>query len=237
MRSVSIPDAVRRHLDAEPRIDVSRHPIALSFADGVLTMEGELASLGAKKIALERAASVPGVEHIVDRLRVAPARAMGDAEIRDHVRDLLLEEPALQPLARAPSPDGGAALRPDVVLGALGISVVQGVVTLDGIVPSLAHKRLAGVLAWWVPGVRDVVNGLEVAPPEEDDDGEISDAVRLALEKDPLVDASQLGVSTHRAVVTLTGVVRCEVERQAAERDAWCVFGVDGVRSDIRVRG
>lgn len=237
MRPVSIPDAVRRRLCAESRVDVLRHPIALSFTDGVLTMEGELADLGAKKVALERAAAVPGVEHIVDRLCVAPARAMGDAEIRDHVRDLLLEEPALQPLAWAQAPpDLRVALRPQVVLGTIGISVARGVVTLDGIVPSLAHKRLAGVLAWWVPGVRDVVNGLEVAPPEEDDDGEISDAVRLVLEKDPLVDASQLGVSTHRAVVTLSGVVRCDAERQAAERDAWCVFGVDGVKSDIQVR-
>lgn len=234
----SVVDAVRRHLDAEPRIDVLHHPIALSFADGVLTMEGELADLRAKKIALERAASVTGVNHIVDRLRVAPARIMGDAEIRDHVRDLLLEEPTLQPLAWAPPPpEAGLALRPDVVLGTIGISVARGIVTLDGLVPSLSHKRLAGVLTWWVPGVRDVVNGLEVVPPEEDDDGEISDAVRLVLEKDPLVDASQLGVSTHQAVVTLTGVVRCDVERQVAERDAWCVFGVDGVTNEIEVRG
>jgi osmotically-inducible protein OsmY len=235
--SVSIPYVVRRHLGAEPRVDVSHHPIALSFEDGVLTMEGELADVGAKKIALERAAAVPGVEHIIDRLSVAPARTMGDAEIRVHVRDLLLEEPELQPLARTPpAPEAGAALRPDLVLGTIGISVARGVVTLDGMVPSLAHKRLAGVLAWWVPGVRDVVNGLEVVPPEEDDDGEISDAVRLVLEKDPLVDASQLGVSTRRAVVTLTGVVRCDVERRVAERDAWCVFGVDGVESEIEVR-
>ncbi len=237
MRSVSILDTVRRHLDAEPRVDVSRHPIALSFTDGILTMEGELGDVGAKKIALERAASVGGVRHIVDRLRVAPARRMGDAEIRDHVRDLLLEEPALQPIARGPpSPETGVALPPDLILGTIGISVAHGVVTLDGIVPSLAHKRLAGVLAWWVPGVRDVVNGLEVVPAEEDDDGEISDAVGLVLEKDPLVDASQIRVSTHRAVVTLSGVVRCDVERQAAERDAWCVFGVDGVRDHIEVR-
>lgn len=232
----SVLHAVRRHLDAEQRVDAARHPVALSFADGVLTMDGELADLRAKKVALECAAAVPGVVHIVDRLRVVPARTMGDGEIRDHVRDLLLEEPELQPLTRAAPVDAGAALRPDVALGAIGVSVAQGVVTLDGIVPSLAHKRLAGALAWWVPGVRDVVNGLEVAPPEEDDDGEISDAVRLVLEKDPLVDASQLGVSTEGSVVTLTGVVRCDVEGQAAERDAWSVFGVDGVRSEIRVR-
>ncbi len=149
MISISVLDAVRHKLDAEARVGVARHPIALSLADRVLTMEGELADLGAKKIALERAASVPGVEHIVDRLRVAPARAMGDAEIRDHVRDLIWEEPALQPLARAkPSAYGGEALRPDIVLGTIGISVADGVVTLDGLVPSLAHKRLAGVLAW-----------------------------------------------------------------------------------------
>ena len=231
-------DAVRCRLGAEPRVDVLRHAVALSFADGVLTMEGELADVGAKKIALGRAASVPGVEHIVDRLRVAPARMMGDAEIRDHVRDLLSEEPELQPLVRAPpAPERGEALRSDTILGTIGISVGDGVVTLDGLVPSLAHKRLAGVLAWWVPGVRDVVNGLEVVSPEEDDDGEITDAVRLALEKDPLVDAIEVNVSTRRAVVTLSGVVPCDVERQAAERDAWCVFGVDGVRSEIEVRG
>jgi hypothetical protein len=26
---------------------------------------------------------------------------------------------------------------------------------------------LAGVLAWWVPGVRDVVDGIELDPPEK----------------------------------------------------------------------
>ena len=92
------------------------------------------------------------------------------------------------------------------------------------------------MLAWWIPGVRDVVNGLEVVPGEEDDDSEITDAVRLALEMDPLVDADEVAVSTRQAVVTLRGVVRSDVQRRAAERDAWCVFGVDGVRSELRVR-
>jgi osmotically-inducible protein OsmY len=47
--------------------------------------------------------------------------------------------------------------------------VVDGdVVTLNGQVPSLSHKRLAGVLAWWVPGVRDVVDGLAVEPTQSD---------------------------------------------------------------------
>jgi osmotically-inducible protein OsmY len=232
-----VVEVVRHRLGAEPRIGAAQHAVALSFAEGVLTMEGEVADVGAKKLALERAAAVTGVEHIVDRLRVSPARHMGDAEIRDHVRDLLTGEPTLQPLVLAPPPGGGAGSPRGAAAGAIGLSVSDGVVTLDGPVPSLAHKRLAGVLAWWVPGVRDVVNGLEVTSPEADDDGELTDAVRIALEKDPLVDASQLGVSSHRSVVLLRGVVRSEVERRAAEWDAWCVFGVDGVKSEIEVRG
>jgi len=228
-------EEIRHRLAAEPRLHGRRVEVAL---DGrVVTLEGEVADLAAKKVALEVAASVPGVEHIVDRVRVQPATRMGDDEIRDHVRDLLLEEPALQPLLRAPpAPAEAAGLAPQAVLGAIGLSVAQGVVTLDGYAPSLAHKRLAGVLAWWVPGVRDVVNGLEVVPPEEDDDGEITDAVRIALEKDPLVDAGEVGVSTRSAVVTLGGVVPCETQRRAAERDAWGVFGVDGVQNQIQVR-
>ncbi|NIO09735.1 MAG: BON domain-containing protein, partial [Deltaproteobacteria bacterium] len=38
--------------------------------------------------------------------------------------------------------------------GEIEIEVENGVVVLNGHVPSMSHKRLAGVLAWWVPGSR-----------------------------------------------------------------------------------
>lgn len=230
-------EAVRAALAAEARIDFPRHRLALDFEDGVLTLDGELDSLAAKKLALERAGAVPGVGHLVDRLRVAPARSMGDAEIRDHVRDALLGEPALQACALGVrnGPAARAVRRPPGPAGELEVSVRDGVVTLDGEVPSLSHKRLAGVLAWWVPGTRDVVNGLEVSPPEPDSDAEITDAVRLALEKDPLLDADRIQVGTRRSVVTLTGVVPSVPQREMAEDDAWFVFGVDEVVNRIAV--
>jgi osmotically-inducible protein OsmY len=202
-------------------------------------MEGELPGVAAKKLALERAAAVAGVHSIVDRIRVEPARRMGDAEIRDHLRDTLLSEPAFQ----------GCALRlstgrpPRVAAGggepggcALELSVEEGVVTMSGEVPSLTHKRLAGVLAWWVPGTRDVVNGIEVVPPEEDGDAEVTDAVRIVLEKDPLVDAADVQVSTHAREVTLEGAVVSPEQREMAEADAWYVFGVDRVVDRLEVR-
>jgi osmotically-inducible protein OsmY len=92
------------------------------------------------------------------------------------------------------------------------------------------------VLAWWVPGGRDVVNGLEVSPPEEDTDDEVTDAVRLVLEKDPFINADQIRVSTRNFVVTLDGVVRSPGQKQMAEHDAWYVFGVDNVINRLQVQ-
>jgi osmotically-inducible protein OsmY len=114
--------------------------------------------------------------------------------------------------------------------------VADGVVTLAGRVISLSHKRLAGVLAWWVPGCRDVVNRLEVAPPEQDNDDEIGDALRLALEKDPLVHADQIRVSVRNRVVTLEGYVVTKEEMKMAEWDAWYLFGVEEVVNNIEVQ-
>jgi len=108
-------------------------------------------------------------------------------------------------------------------------------VTLDGEVPGLESKRLAGVLAWWVPGSRDVVNGLGVSPPEEDSDGATTDAVRQALEKDPFVNAAQIRVTTRGGAVTLEGVVPSEAEKEMAEADAWYVFGVGNVTDRLAV--
>lgn len=101
--------------------------------------------------------------------------------------------------------------------------------------PSLTHKRLAGVLAWWVPGTRNVVNGLEEVPPQEDNDDELTDAVRLTLEKDPFVDAAKIRVTSQDWIVTLDGLVPNETMKQMAERDAWYMLGVKGVVNRVRV--
>ena len=118
----------------------------------------------------------------------------------------------------------------------INVEVADGVVTLNGQVSSLSHKRLAGVLAWWVPGTREVVNGLEEVPPEDDNDDELIDAVRLALEKDPFVNASKIRVTSKDWVVTLEGLVPTETMKEMAERDTWYVLGVKTVINKIVVK-
>jgi osmotically-inducible protein OsmY len=231
--------AVRAAFEHEPRLNLHRYPVHVAVSDGDLVLESEVETIAAKKLALELAAAVPGVSGIVDRLRVVPAQPMGDGAIGDHVRDALLQEPVFENCRIGVWDKGRLETYRDPgpnVAGVIEVAVAEGVVTLNGQVPSLSHKRLAGVLAWWVPGSRDVVNGLDVVPPEEDSDDEITDAVRLVLEKDPFVNADQIRVLTTNSVVTLEGLVANDTERDMAEFDAWYVFGVDRVINKLVVR-
>jgi osmotically-inducible protein OsmY len=179
-------ERARAALQSEPRIRLHEHPVHLQFVDGVMTVEGEVSSPGAKKLALERVAAFPEVNAIVDRLHVAPAERMGDGQIRDLVRGALLGEPAFEELSILDERQGElrpVRIPPTGSRGEIRFLVEDGIVTLSGEVPRLGLKRLAGVLAWWVPGSRAVVNGIAVVPPEEDRDDEMTDAVRIALRR------------------------------------------------------
>lgn len=226
-------------LEREPSVNLHRFPLLLEFSDGVLTLEGEVEHITAKKRALEVAAALPGVAGIVDRLRLVPARRMEDGDIRDHVCNALLAENLLSVFTVRAVVKG----TPELVRGAgqgegrIDVEVTDGVVVLNGAVPSLSAKRLAGVLAWWVPGSREVVNGIEITPPEEDNDDEVVDAIRLVLEKNPFINASQVRVTCRNYSVTLEGIVKSEAQRQMAEADCWYVFRVDRVTNLLRVEG
>jgi osmotically-inducible protein OsmY len=236
--STKVADKIRAVIRSEPRFDPKRDHVKIAFKDGIATLVGDVGNVAVKKLAMERTAALAGVVGIVDRLHVTPAQPMGDSEIRVLVRDALLQEPALVESAIYEKRAGRVETirEPPDFRGVITIAVDDGVVTLDGDSVSLAHKRIAGVLAWWVPGSRDVINGIGELSPEGDFDGELTDAIRMVLEKDPFVDASQIRVRTQDAVVLLLGLVPTESEREMAEFDAWYVIGVDRVENRIEVR-
>ena len=64
---------------------------------------------------------------------------------------------------------------------------------------------------------------------------EAAPALRIVLEKDGIVNASELSVVTRSWVVTLMGVAGSEAEKEAAEDDAWYVWGVNDVINHISV--
>ncbi|PWE18518.1 transporter [Marinicauda salina] len=235
----SVLEAVGEALAAEARLDRARETIALERDDsGALIMTAELNSVAEKRLALERAAAVAGVASIVDRLRIKPATPMEDKAIREHVCRALDADDGFWNLALVETVEKEDRVFRDAAgepAGRVAVEVDDGVVILNGAVPSLQHKRLAGVLAWWTPGSRDVVNGIEVEPAEEDGPDRIEEAVRIALDRDPFVDASEVRVGVRGATVRLTGAAADAEQRHMAECDAWYVFGVDDVINAIEL--
>lgn len=237
----SVEKSVMAAFEHDRHINLHRYPIRLEFdvARGALTLEGEVENIIAKKRAFEIASEDDRVQGVIDRLTLAPGERRGDGAIRDSLVQELLEEPALLRCGiRAQNKGSMETLRESVETPGYVINVLvnESIIQLNGAVPSLSHKRLAGVLAWWTPGCRDVINGMQVTPPEADNDDEIADALRLVLEKDPLIHADQIGIRVKDRVITLTGLAGNKEEKKMAELDAWYLLGVNKVVNNIEIR-
>jgi osmotically-inducible protein OsmY len=240
-----VEDAVLRAFREEPRLGPGFKLDRIEMeGDGALVLEGDVASLAQKKLALLRAAATPGVAGVVDRVRVAQGAAVSDRELRARLREMFGQDPDFSDLDLREDVAAGVLatdFRPVTGPGAetrghIDIEAEDGVVTLNGAVPTLVRKRLAGAMAWRIAGVRDVINGLVVAPPEEDGPDQIEEAVRVVLDQNSSFDAAQIKVGVRGSVVRLTGLVRTQAARTAAEDDAWAVFGIDDVINEIEVR-
>jgi osmotically-inducible protein OsmY len=235
-------DALLKRLQAAiehgAHIDLQTSPIAVSLSDGAVTLSGSIADLGVKRRAVSAAAGVDGVSAVVDRLRVGPDQPPIDGATRDAVGAWLLREVEFQNFSLRAQVKGQREILRDAgpdAAGTIEISVGDGVITLSGEVISLSHKRLAGVLAWWSRGCREVVNELAVCPPEDDNDEEIIEALCLVFEADSNVHAVQIKVSCQERRVTLAGRVATVGERTRAEMDAWYLHGVEAVINRIEV--
>ena len=222
---------IRHTLEREPRIDLAHQTVNIVFANGQLLLSGEVSDISVKRLVARRASEVADVVTVQDELRVRSEETLPDGEIHDLVHGALAAEPAL----------GGCTLRrrhrggfrttriPEIAVGRIDVLIARGVVTLSGAVPSIAQKRMAGVLAGWVPGPVDVVNDLSVRPPEEDSDQALAEFLRLVLEKHQRLDAAKIRVGARGGVVTLEGTVRNQAESVTAARDAWYVLGIRDV--------
>jgi osmotically-inducible protein OsmY len=233
----AITRQVHAALEREARINLHRYPVRIHNDGGMVVLDGELSDVGAKKLALEAAASVRGVGGVVDRLRVRPGERRGDGAVRDSLLRMLFAEREFANCTirwRANGRAETARLAGDGV-GEVELEVRDGVIVLEGQVISQSHRRFAGVLAWWTPGCRDVVNSLAVRPDCEDGDEEVADVLRIVLEADPMVDPSLIRANCRDQTVILEGAVTSERQRSRAELDAWSLAGIRRVVNRLAV--
>lgn len=227
-------ECVFEALQGDTRLQLRREDIDIRFEDDVLVLEGVVPDIRARRlvprIARETLGEATGGPAVLDRLRVKREETREDSELLDGVLERLASEPVFEThrVLRGNAPDAA-----DASDHAIYIDAADGVVRLSGSVESLSHRRLAEAFAWWVRGTADVENRLQLSPPERDNDAEINDAVRLLLEKDPWIDAGQVGVDTRDGVVVLSGALPGDEQKKMAEDNAWYVAGVRDVDNHI----
>ncbi len=236
-RSEKVTDLLAA-LERDPRIDLRHYPISVQEQDDRLVMEGTVVNIAAKKLALRIAQRVCGACPILDRLRVVASHTE-DGQLRAEVINILMGEPVFLEYGFRVKRDGAYEVwrvSKSRIDEQIDIDVHDGIVTLAGRAGSLNHRRLAEVLVWWTAGCELVENRMRVVPPEKESDGELTDAVRMVLEKDPLVHSSQISIAVEHGEVTLNGYVASEEERRLAVLDAWYVPGVREVVDHIQAR-
>ncbi len=235
-----IENAVNDSLLYDPRVESFQ--IVVHSANGAVTLRGTVDNLKAKRAAAQDARNVVGVWRVENRIKVRPEETKDDV-IQERVEKALLWDPYVH--------------RYDIA-----VSVVDGVVYLQGEVDSTFEKALADDLASRQEGVRDVNNFLDanettptVYDPYSDDwylygydwydphpsqpltnktDWEIEQDIRKELFWSPFVDGESVTVEVDDGVARLTGTVETWKDRRAAAENAR-EGGAIAVDNDLRV--
>jgi len=127
---------------------------------------------------------------------------------------------------------------PGIDVAHIGVTVNTGVVTLEGVVPTLLEKSAAEAAARHVAGVRAVANNLEVNPGSATrrTDSTLAEAVVNALRFQSALPLDAIQATVTEGRVALSGAVTWEFQKTAAERAVQRLHGVKSVTNDIVVK-
>jgi osmotically-inducible protein OsmY len=135
--------------------------------------------------------------------------------------------------------DVGDALlcTPDVDTARVGVSVRGGAVTLFGEVGSMIDRLATKRAAMRVSGVKAIADQMVVRDPGTlgTNDTDIAQAARQSLESATDLPAGSVKAGVHDRVITLSGNVRWEHQRDTAARAVRHIRGVVGLINDISV--
>jgi len=206
--------AITRAIEDEYLIDTSVpfNDIDVTTTDGIVTLEGTVDNLLAKKRAALIAETVKGVRSISNRLLVKPNNDMLPSDLEKQVSETLLYDEVTERYEIEIAVDS------------------EGMVTLQGTVDSWKEKQFAAEVASGVDGVTSIKNELEVDHDSDRSDVEIRAEIARGLEWNTLVDDSLVDVRVDDGEVTLSGVVGSLAEKRQAIGNAW-VRGTEYVDS------
>jgi hyperosmotically inducible periplasmic protein len=220
-------DDARIQADAHKALDGKRFSnVTVAVHGGNVMLGGSVADYADKETADNRMHHVHGVHGVDNAIQVGGA----------HVEDAALREKLSRELSTYRVGYGTNAFN------AINLGVQNGVVTLSGTVYGPTDKSDALAIVSSTPGVRDVVDNLEVAPLSPMDD---QLRIRLAraiygsseLRRYALDPQNPIRITVVNGNVTLSGVVDSKMDRDIAGLKANGVSGVFKVTNNLQVAG
>lgn len=201
--------------------------IKVDSKDGVVTLTGTVADASDKSLAEDTVASLPGVQSVDNQLVVSGVQPAehSDAWITMKVKTALL-------------------FHRNVSATGTSVYTDNGVVTLQGVAPSLAVKELTTEYVKDVDNVKEVKNDMTIAatPATQDatvgdkiDDASITAEVKSSLMSDRATSAMRTGVTTTDGVVTLTGIAKNDAEKSLVTKLATDINGVTSVINNMTI--
>ena len=194
-------------------------------ANGVATLTGTVELYEYKADAEKMASKVKGVTAVRDNIEVAGPN-LSDAEIAKKLGPQL-----------AYSREGYGNL-----FDAITLNVENGVVTLGGHAHDYPNRDAAVALASTTPGVKDVIDDIEVDPVSQMDWGIRMQVARAIygfpdLQKYAIDPVRPIRISVQNGRVELYGTVDSKADKDIAYMRAMGVPGVFSVKNYIQVAG
>lgn len=194
--------------------------------NGIATLTGTVSLYEYKKDAMNRIRKVKGVTAVRNEIQVA-GPSVPDEELKKKLAEKLQYDRV------------GYGTTP---FNAIGINVENGVVTLGGHAYSDVDKDSAVALVSTYPGVKDVVDDIEVDPTSIMDDQTRLAVARAiygypSLNKYAIDPAKPIRISVQNGHVELYGMVDSKADKDTAFLRANAVPGVFSVKNYIQVAG
>jgi len=198
-----------------------------SVKSGEVTLTGTVDVYSAKEDADRRVHRTKGVVGVRNMIEVSSTTKLSDTELRDK----LAEKIAYDRVGYGTT-----------AFNSFTIGVQDGVVTLGGVAYGPTDKDSALSIASNYPGVKDVIDNIEVAPVSLMDDRIRLDVARAvygfpSLNKYAIDPAKPIRITVVSGNVTLNGIVNNQSDKDAAGIRANGVSGVFKVTNSLQVAG
>lgn len=197
--------------------------ITAKVDDGIVTLSGKVGLYIDKVNAEKCARKVKNVDGVRNHLEVE-GKEIADAELRETLANKLRYD----------------RIGYGIVFNSLTVAVDSGTVTVEGKVRDYPDRDSAIAIVETTPGVRDLVDEIDVAPVSNFDDNlrlRLARAIygQASLQKYAIDPQAPIRIVVENGNVELSGVVLNEADRQVAYTQARSVSGTFSVKNNLMI--